>query len=183
MWSTAPMSPPPEPADAAPLPADVATLKALLLAERASAARLAGQNEQLRAIVKELQRALFGRRSEKTADPDQLQLALEDLEQALAEGEAAAEKSDATLQASRRQPRRVNRGALPRHLPRDEVVIEPASTTCPCCGGALHRIGEDVAERLDLIPAQFRVIVTRRPEIWLPRLRERGGRRRRRRRG
>ena len=56
------MSPPPEPADAAPLPADVATLKALLLAERASAARLAGQNEQLRAIVKELQRALFGRR-------------------------------------------------------------------------------------------------------------------------
>ena len=158
------MSPPPEPADAAPLPADVATLKALLLAERASAARLAGQNEQLRAIVKELQRALFGRRSEKTADPDQLQLALEDLEQALAEGEAAAEKSDATLQASRRQPRRVNRGALPRHLPRDEVVIEPASTVCPCCGGALHRIGEDVAERLDVIPAQFRVLVTRRPK-------------------
>ena len=43
-------------------------------------------------------------------------------------------------------------------------MIEPASTTCPCCGGALHRIGEDVAERLDVIPAQFRVIVTRRPK-------------------
>ena len=63
------MSPPPEPADAAPLPADVATLKALLLAERASAARLAGQNEQLRAIVKELQRALFGRRSASRCSP------------------------------------------------------------------------------------------------------------------
>ena len=63
----------------------MATLQALLLAERASAARLAGHNEQLRAIIKELQRALFGRRSEKTVDPDQLQLALEDLEQALAE--------------------------------------------------------------------------------------------------
>jgi transposase len=158
------MNPPPEPAEAAPLPDDVAMLKALLLAERASAAQLAGHNEQLRAIVKELQRALFGRRSEKTADPDQLQLALEDLEQALAEGEAKAEKSDATPPASRRQPRRVNRGALPRHLPRDEVVIEPASTTCPCCQGALHRIGEDVAERLDVIPAQFRVLVTRRPK-------------------
>jgi transposase len=154
------MSPSPEPAEAAPLPDDVATLKALLLAERTSAAKLAGHNEQLRAIIKELQRALFGRRSEKAAHPDQLQLALEDLEQALAE----AEKADAPLQAARRQQRRVNRGALPRHLPREEVVIEPESTICPGCQGAMHRIGEDVAERLDVIPAQFRVIVTRRPK-------------------
>jgi transposase len=156
------MSPSPEPAEAAPLPADAATLRVLLLAERATAAKLAGQNEQLRAIVKELQRALFGRRSEKAAHPDQLQLALEDIEQGLAEGEALAEKTDATLRASRKQQRRVNRGALPKHLPREEVVIEPASTTCPCCQGAMHRIGEDVGERLDIVPAQFRVIVTRR---------------------
>lgn len=57
------MSRSPEPAD------DVAMLQALL-AERASTAKLAGHNEQLRAILKELQRALFGRRSEKAADPD-----------------------------------------------------------------------------------------------------------------
>ena len=69
------MSASPEPAAAAPLPDDVATLKVLLLAERATSAKLAGHNEQLRAIVKELQRALFGRRSEKAAHPDQLQLA------------------------------------------------------------------------------------------------------------
>ena len=55
------MSSSPEIAEAAPLPDDVARLKALLLAERAMAAKLAGQNEHLRAIVKELQRALFGR--------------------------------------------------------------------------------------------------------------------------
>ena len=158
------MSPSPEPAEAAPLPDDVATLKVLLLAERATTAKLAGHNEQLRAIVKELQRALFGRRSEKTADPDQLQLALEDIEQALAEAEVQQEKTNATLQASRSQQRRVNRGALPKHLPREEIVIEPAEQICPCCGGALHRIGEDVAERLDVIPAQFKVIVTRRPK-------------------
>ena len=125
------MSPSPDAAEAAPLPDDVATLKALLLAERATAAKLAGHNEQLRAIVKELQRALFGRRSEKAAHPDQLQLALEDIEQALAEGEAEAEKTDATLQASRRQQRRVNRGALPKHLPRNEVVIEPDEHDLP----------------------------------------------------
>ena len=65
------MSPSPDAAEAAPLPDDVATIKALLLAERATAAKLAGQNERLRAIVKELQRALFGRRSEKVAHPDQ----------------------------------------------------------------------------------------------------------------
>jgi len=124
----------------------VATLKALLLAERATAARLAGHNAQLRAIVKALQRALVGRRSETAAHPDQLQLALEDLEQALAE----AEPTDVPLQAARRQQRRINRGALPGHLPRDEVVIEPARTPCPGCQGALHRIGEDVAARLAL---------------------------------
>jgi transposase len=148
---------------ATPLPDDVATLKALLLAERAAAAKLAGQNEHLRAIIKELQRALFGRRSEKAAHPDQLQLALEDIEQALAQREAEAERADATLKASRTRQRRGNRGALPKHLPREEIVIEPGDQACPGCGGELHRIGEDVAQRLDVIPAQFRVIVTRRP--------------------
>lgn len=161
MWFSLPMSRSPD--HAAPLPDDVAALKALLLAERAAAAKLSGQNEQLRAIVKELRRALFGRRSEKTAHPDQLQLALEDIEQALAQSEAEAEGADATLKASRSRQRRVNRGALPKHLPREEIVIEPDSRICPCCGGTMHRIGEDVAERLDVIPAQFKVIVTRRP--------------------
>ena len=157
------ISRPPDPIEAAPLPDDMAALKALLLAERATAAKLAGQNEHLRAIVKELQRALFGRRSEKAAHPDQLELALEDIEQALAQSDAEAEQADATLKASRIRQRRVNRGALPKHLPREEIVIEPDHQSCPCCGGAMHRIGEDVAERLDVIPAQFRVIVTHRP--------------------
>jgi transposase len=158
------MSSPPRTAEAVPLPDDVAALKALLLAERATAAKVAGHNEQLRAIIKELQRALFGRRSEKAGHPDQLELALEDIEQALAEAEVEAEQADATLQASRTQQRRVNRGALPKHLPWEEIVIEPKDQACPCCGGEMHRIGEDVAERLDLIPAQFKVIVTRRPK-------------------
>ena len=107
------MSPSPEAAAAAPLPDDVATLKALLLAERATAAKLAGHNEQLRAIIKELQRALFGRRSEKTAHPDQLQLALEDLEQALAESEAAGgeDRRDAASVAQAAAPCQSRRAA------------------------------------------------------------------------
>jgi transposase len=95
------MSPSPDATEAAPLSDDMATLKALLLAGRATATKLAGQNEHLRAIIKELQRALFGRPSEKAAHPDQFQLALEDIEQALAQREAEEERADAMLKASR----------------------------------------------------------------------------------
>lgn len=43
-------------------------------------------------------------------------------------------------------------------------MIDVEDKRCPCCAGALHVIGEDVSERLDVIPAQFRVLVTRRPK-------------------
>jgi transposase len=43
-----------------------------------------------------------------------------------------------------------------------EVVIEPLSTSCPCCAGPMHAIGEDVSRRLDVVPAQYRIVVTRR---------------------
>ena len=56
-----------------------------------------------------------------------------------------------------------NRGALPAHLPRYEVVIDIESKECPCCGGALHLIGDDRTEMLDLVPAQLRVKVVCRP--------------------
>ena len=105
----------------------------------------------------------FGRRSEKL-DPDQFNLALEDLEQAIAAGEAEQEKADPALRKTRLEKRRAGRGALPEHLPRVEIVIEPEDTACPCCGGAMHVIGEDRSQRLDVVPAQYQVIVTRRPK-------------------
>lgn len=40
----------------------------------------------------------------------------------------------------------------------------PESTVCPCCSGAMHVIGEDVSKRLDVIPAQYQILVTRRPK-------------------
>ena len=111
-----------------------------------------------------LQRHRFGRRSERL-DPDQLALTLEDVEQMLAAADAAAEKDNTPPVKPAAAPKRqVNRGALPLHLPREEIVIDVADKTCACCGGLKHRIGEDVAERLDVIPAQFKVVVTRRPK-------------------
>ena len=60
--------------------------------------------------------------------------------------------------------RRTNRGSLPALLPRIEVTIDIDDKAFPCCTGVLHRIGDDVSERLDIVPARFRVLVTRRPK-------------------
>src|SRR5919205_3718354 len=119
--------------------------------------------EKLRLLIRQLQRNRFGRRSERL-DPDQLQLGLEDLEQTVAAAEAAQEEA-ATRSGTPRSPRvrRRNLGALPAHLPRVEVLVDLEDKTCPCCGGALHRIREETSEMLDLVPAQLRVKVIRRP--------------------
>src|SRR5438445_9575851 len=157
------------------LPTDAKALRALILAERArhaeelAAARDAkdhaqGEIARLMTIIKELQRHRFGRRSERL-DADQLMLAFEDVEQAIAAAQAAAETNAPTrAKPSATLKRNINRGALPAHLPREEVVIDVADKTCPCCGGLKHRIGEDVSERLDVTPAQFKVLVLRRPK-------------------
>jgi transposase len=85
-------------------------------------------------------------------------------EQTLAAADAAAENDTTAQKQAMPRRRRINRGALPPHLPREEIVIDVADKTCACCGGLKHRIGEDTSERLDIIPAQFKVIVTRRPK-------------------
>jgi transposase len=44
------------------------------------------------------------------------------------------------------------------------MVVDIDDHKCPCYGNALHRIEEDAGERLDIVPAQFRVLVVRRPK-------------------
>ena len=61
--------------------------------------------------------------------------------------------------------RRATRGALPAHLLRIEATLAPEDTACQCCKGAMTVIGEDTFERLDVIPVQFRVIVTKRSKL------------------
>src|SRR3954447_20793309 len=119
--------------------------------------------EKLRLLIRQLQRGRFGRRSERL-DPDQLQLGREDLGQAAAAAEAAQEELAAKNRAPRApRVRRRNLGSLPAHLPRIETLIDVEDNSCPCCGGALHVIGEDTSEMLDIVPAQLRVKVIRRP--------------------
>lgn len=161
--------------ETAELPEDIAVLQALVLALQTQTlgkddllthkddllARKEERIAHLEKLVAAFRQAAFGRKSEKV-DPEQYVLALEDIETAMATIHAEDE-ADTLPHSKPRTPRsrRTNRGALPKHLPRVEELIEPTSLTC-ACGGGLHCIGEDVSERLDVIPVQFRVIVTRR---------------------
>lgn len=117
--------------------------------------------QRLQKLVPDFKRALFGTRSEK-ANPEQFELALEDIETAMAAVHAEDEAPDPPASPTAK-PRKTNRGSLPKHLPHIEEVIAPDSTICGC-GAERQLIGEDVSERFDIIPAQFRVIVTRRPK-------------------
>lgn len=146
-------------------------LSAIPAAERAAVLALMEEVAVLKDITRrqehliaELNHALHGKRSEKLSE-DERQLAFEDLSIALAEVEAEKEarSNKASDGTTRPAPRRTI-GNLPATLPRIEEIIEPDSLICPCGCGVLQQIGEDRSERLDIVPAQLRVIVTVRPK-------------------
>jgi transposase len=145
------------------LPDDPAMLHQMLRAVVHHQHELHAENDKLRLLIQRLLRQQFGRRSEQLS-PEQLQFGLEDLEQTVAENQAGQDAATPAEQHQRRPawPHR-NHGALPAHLPRYEVVIDVAHDACPCCVGVLHAIGEVRTEQLDIVPAQLRVRVTRRP--------------------
>ena len=159
--------------DVASLAQENAALKALLARSRSDLMEhqtaLAASEEarrRLEIIIDDPLREKFGSKSEKLT-PDQYNLLLEDVEIAQGVLDAAQEKAEAIINGKsdrRDRSRASNRGRPPVHLPRVERVVEPRSTMCPCGCGPMTMIGEDVSERLDVIQAQFRVLVTRRPK-------------------
>src|SRR6202021_1162073 len=139
------------------LPETIEALRALVVAtfaERDAAVTerdtLLTQNGRLRHLLLKLTRMHFGARSERLPD-EQLQLGLEALEQAIAKDEAEAEKQDPELRKDNAAKRRANRGALPSHLPRIEVILTPEDTACPCCRAAMTVIGEASSEGVSVI--------------------------------
>ena len=151
--------------DLSALPDDAATLQLMLRALVLQQGELAAENDKLRLLLQRLTRHQFGRRSEQLT-PDQLQLTLEELEQAIAANQAGQDAAAAAAGLTRKPRAEAsarNHGALPAHLPRYEVVIDVEDRACPCCGHALHTIGELRTEQLDMVPSQLRVRVTRRP--------------------
>ncbi len=137
----------------AALPTDIDALRAMVLAQHA-------QIEHLKLVIAKLRRMQFGRRSEQmSAMLGQLELVLEELETANA---PCAVPAVTAIPSKADKP---IRKPLPAHLPREEVVLEPAQACCPDCGGALKKLGEDVAERLEYVPARFKVIRQIRPKL------------------
>ena len=177
---------PPTPPDPSKLSPEVAQLieqavqaeRAATAAERnarqaaeAEAAELKAYNEKLEHLVKEFERAKFGRSSEKL-DADQRELAFEDIETAISAAQAghddkqgqSAERGKTRSKSSSGTARR-----LPKHLPKDEEHVEPADTTCPCGCGQMQKVGETRTSRLDITPAQHRIKETVRPRYACPR--------------
>ncbi len=148
-------------------PDDVAALKAALLrveAELAVARAKAADDQAVIAHqklqIEKLNRALYGPRAERTARLiDQMEMAFEDLAATATEDEIAAEQAVAkTTNVVAFTRLRPARKPFPDHLPRERIV-EPAPTTCSCCGSdRLRKLGEDVTETLEVIPRQWKVI-------------------------
>jgi hypothetical protein len=95
----------------------------------------------------------------------QLELQLEELEASATEDEVTAGSTaqDATSVRSVTRKKPV-RAPLPAHLPRERVVV-PAPPFCPCCGGKLVKLGEDVTETLEVVPRQWKAIQTVREKF------------------
>jgi transposase len=151
------------------LPQDLAAAHTMIVAERA--ARLSAEAEvaaaradrrvldieieRLKLEIARLRRERFGSSAEGSARIAQLELALEDIEETAAAVEAAEESTTAEIRTvGRRKPAR---RPLPDHLPRVRVV-EPSPSACPCCGGELRKLGEDVTETLERVPARWYVV-------------------------
>lgn len=149
------------------LPDDPAILKAMIAALQAENAKILATLrvhdqlvQALRLRIAKLQKLAFGKSSEKIErEIEQLELALEDLLVAVAEGDDdlidEGQNEPATDETAAPKLRR--RPRVSDATPRERRELDPG-TCCPDCGGDLRVVGEDVSELLDMIAAQMKVI-------------------------
>ena len=161
------------------LPDDIDTLKRFILERDTTVEhlqhRLAAKEqesfglslliEKLKLQIARFKRTQFGQSSERyPGELMQLELLVEDLEanqaQTLVPESDQAVPRSMTPAAVKDQPRRT----LPPHLPRQRVEHSP-SCTCSTCGATMVKIGEDVSDVLEYVPASFKVIRHVRPKL------------------
>ena len=115
--------------------------------------------EHLQLLLAKLHRMQFGRKSEKLQRQiEQLELRLEELESHRSEKECKGTEPAPVIASSTPAAAKPTRRALPDHLPRQTRRHEPKETVCPQCQGELRKLGEDVSEMLEYVPASFVVI-------------------------
>lgn len=148
------------------LKALIVTQHQLVLAQQEQLLSRENEIAHLKLLIAKLQRMQFGRKSEKlTQQIEQLELRLEELQSTPDENQSQPPEplpSETTSAVSSAKP---VRRALPDHLPRQTQRHEPKESTCPDCGGALHKLGEDISEMLEYVPASFLVVRHVRPKL------------------
>ena len=128
--------------------------------------------EHLQIQIAKLRREQYGQCSERSRHLlDQLEFQFEELEATLTEDEALAAVAAAAAKAKQTETvvksftrKRPVRGPFPAHLPRERQVL-PGPSACPCCGGKLAKLGEDITETLESIPRRYKVIQTVREKF------------------
>jgi transposase len=155
-----------------PLPTDLASAHAMILSQRAlleqeQSARIMAQSEakvraleieRLKLLLAKARREQFGQSSERGKILiEQLELAIEDLEETQAEDETRAEIAAPAAKEKRVRPPRGPR-KLPDNLP-VERVVEPAPCACGKCGGIrLRKLGEIVSKTLECEPRRWKIV-------------------------
>ena len=115
--------------------------------------------EHLKLLLAKLHRMQFGRKSEKLARQiEQLELRLEELESNGSEQEPNSPEPAPVAASLTPAAAKPTRHALPDHLPRQMRTHVPKDKACPQCQGELRKLGEDVSEILEYVPASFVVI-------------------------
>jgi transposase len=153
----------PLPLDA--LPDDAVALKAIILAQREEVTRMKASVRAYEALVQalkiriaRLQKQKFGSSSEKIErEIEQLQLALEDLEVAMAAADKSPQLDGTEKAALQAASHRRGKPRVAEDMPRERLVLDPGDR-CPDCGGPLRLLGEDLSEILDLIAAKLKIV-------------------------
>jgi transposase len=143
------------------LPSEPDILHKMIYALNSKNQYLFEENQSLKDQLALLKAKRFGKSSEK------LDKQIEELEQRIESNELDSldkEKQSELNQSIKPNPQyNSKRLKIPEHLPREEVILNPAPK-CPDCGsGEFRKIADDISETLEHIPASFKVIRHIRP--------------------
>lgn len=143
------------------LPADVQGLQQLVVRLQEENSLLSSRATVLEEELRLLRHKIFGRRSERFSEEESTQSILFDEPQ----GAPELEQSEGTIEVAAHRKAKRGRRPLPADLPREDVVHDiPEGEKICSCGEPLVRMGEETAEKLDIIPVQLKVIRHIRPK-------------------
>jgi transposase len=111
---------------------------------------LRAQVQALTAQVRSLKSHVFGRKSERFIPDTQGEL--------FAPPDTPPKIPEQSIVIAAHERRQRGRKPLPKELPRERVEYEPEIKSCACCGEEMPKIGEEITEELEFIPASFKIV-------------------------